>query len=806
MSKTRQNLAKMHHEKREYLLGGLPLHLAQSGQTDRLRAILSDFNFLYAKLELLGQVNLLEDFSIVYDPSLEPIKKSLSRAAHILAKSPEHLAGQLTARLDKELSPTVKTLLDGAHNMDNALWLRSLYPTMQSQNKALVRSLVGHTGTILCMAMSADGKHLVSGGLDGTLRMWDLSNTELIYTKKLPLEQADLIKDRKFSSAGWIGGLRDPEAGERGALGPIDLALSNDLKYVVIAIMQGRSALIWNLQTNKLVARLTGHEMLIYTVAITSDGSRAVTAGIDGAVGIWDLRKIKNPKQDGRIINIRPEKMLIAHKDIVNSVVISKDNRTVISASQDKSIRIWDIESGRLRRTFHTGKDILKLTVSFNNNIAVISPKDAPPEVWEIGKSPSWRDRLTRKKCLHTLSGFGPQAAIICIDDNAEQAVLAGTDGSLQIWDIVHGKHISTLAYLTDNIFCIAPTPDWRTIFTGSADQNIRIWDMQAAKEDKASYKPRGGIRSLAFLPKKDQFFSGNLDGEIKLWDLSKKDLYSPFSAYTEAVTATAVMPNGKEILTGAKNGEIKLWDLETGEEIQSYHEHKQRINGLSLTEDGRFVVSCSRDFTLRLWDLREKKRLNIYTDFAALPGALVMDRKGKHVLITLENGEFWRFELNIMQIYGADRPIEAIFNNMISTSLFHDGKLTSTNDRMKKCLANKMGRINALVISHDNRFAVLGGMDGRLLIWDVVKEEVSKELQTTGSVIWSLALAEEAEPLLWVASADHLALWDLTENTLKTRFYGDTEFLSCALSLDGSLLAAGDRAGQVHFFEVAGT
>ena len=199
-------------------------------------------------------------------------------------------------------------------------------------NSALVRTLTGHTSTVLRLVISEDGRYALSGSLDGTIRLWDLERWVCAYTAELPMGRSDPLKNQNFSRADyWIGGLRDPEAVERGALGPVAIAASADLRYLVVAVLSGRTALVWDIQLNCLKARLVGHESVIFTAAMTKDGSWAATAGLDGTIRLWNLnapppspsKKIRFSKKTGDQHDLFPARLLVGHTDIVNRVAFA---------------------------------------------------------------------------------------------------------------------------------------------------------------------------------------------------------------------------------------------------------------------------------------------------------------------------------------------------------------------------------------------------------------------------------------------------------------------------------------------------
>jgi WD40 repeat protein len=179
-------------------------------------------------------------------------------------------------------------------------------PSSQSQPEEsfLERTLTGHSGTVYSIAISPDGKTLVSGSSDETIKIWNLATGQLLRT----LTFTDYFSENNVYS----------------------VAISPDGKTLVGS---SETIKIWNLATGQLLRTLTVRSGSVRSIAISPDGKTLVSGNADGTIKIWNLAT-------GQLL-----RTLTGHSDKppswVNSIAISPDGKTLVSGSDDTTIKIW---------------------------------------------------------------------------------------------------------------------------------------------------------------------------------------------------------------------------------------------------------------------------------------------------------------------------------------------------------------------------------------------------------------------------------------------------------------------------------
>ena len=150
-------------------------HLKGAGRSDELRNLLPDFAWLRAKLDATDVQALITDYDYLpEDSDLSLVQSALRLSAHILYKEPTQLGPQLIGRLLAAHSEPVQQLLTHIRQSQTTPWLESLLPTLTQAGGPLLRTLEGHVLSVEAVAVSADGRHVVSGSDDKTMKVWEL--------------------------------------------------------------------------------------------------------------------------------------------------------------------------------------------------------------------------------------------------------------------------------------------------------------------------------------------------------------------------------------------------------------------------------------------------------------------------------------------------------------------------------------------------------------------------------------------------------------------------------------------------------
>ena len=411
--------------------------------------------------------------------------------------------------------------------------------------------LVARTGAnwVTTVVIAPDGTWLAAGGVDGTVRIWDVASGR-------------------------------QRAAFSGNAGPVmAMTVAPDGSWLATAFSDGLVR-IWGVAAEKEQAVLSGHGDWVTAVAVAPDGSWLAAASNDGTVSIWDVAAGRSRAR------------LTEHASWVDAMA-TLPGGSLVTGGLDSQIRIWDAA---------TGKQRLALT---GHSAAVAGIAAAPDGSWlaTAGGDPevqTWDLPMGSKRTA--LAGHGVWTAAVAAAPDGSWLATAGYDGVMRLWDIPAGTERAVFAAHRSRGRTAEVAPgSWLAI--RGYDRMMDIWDVVTGNGQAFLRGHGAGAYAIAVSPDGTWLAVTGLDPVVQLWDLPTGKRRPVLTGHHNAVCAAAAAPDGSWLATGGRDGTVRIWDVAAARQRVVITGHRGTVYTVAVAPDGRWLASGGSDGTVRIWD-----------------------------------------------------------------------------------------------------------------------------------------------------------------------------------------------------------
>ena len=478
------------------------------------------------------------------------------------------------------------------------------------------------------------------------------------------------------------------------------------------------------------------HDDVVYHAAFSPDGTQILTASWDRTARLWEANS-------GKLM------FSLAHQGAVNAARFSPDGTQILTASADKTAKLWDAASGKLIASFTHQDSVSDAAFSPDGTRVLTASADKTAKLWEASSG-------------KFITSFVHQAGVnaAAFSPDGTRILTASADKTAELWDTASGKLVASFAH-QGIVYYGVFSPDGARILTASADKTAKVWEVDSARLI-ASFVHQDGVYYAAFSPDGTRVITASADRSAKLWEAASGKLIVSFD-HQDGVYHAAFSSDGARILTASWDKTAKLW-ASSGKLIASFA-HQDEVNDAAFSPDGARILTASWDKTVKLWEVA--------------------------------SGEF---------IASFDHE-----NSVNDAAFSPDGTrvLTASADKLARLWEASSGKliasfphedsVNAAVFSPDNTRILTASADRSAKLWDLASGKLIASFINEDSVNAAAFSPDGARVL--TASADKTAkLWDATSGKLITSFIHEDSVSHVAFSPDGAriLTASADKTAKL--------
>ncbi|KAH7308586.1 WD40-repeat-containing domain protein [Stachybotrys elegans] len=416
---------------------------------------------------------------------------------------------------------------------------------------------------------------------------------------------------------------------------------------------------------------------------------------------------------------------LRGHSDWIGDIEFSPDGKLLVSACDDRTVRIWDVETGTTQQAIQ-GHDAWVTLVSISHGFVASASNKATLYIWSL-------------PAAQLFVKFDHMGTILALEFSLDgKRRLALAKDSIEIWDIESGKQHSVLTSAKSDdwgiFLSLAFSFDGTALASTNKGGAIKLWDIESS-QIKAAFIDRGRPLCVAFSPAGQYLATSSTGATVKFWHNERAATSVSGVVHTDGPTEALAVSPDESCIAAACRGQIRFWDAKTGQLLEGKKEmpHGHYIRHLTFSPDGSLLASSSSDRSVKIWRVNDGEALHKLKHTGHVVHA-AFSPCGRYVASVSQNPEIRVWDLE-----------------------------DASNS--KELWSYYAGYVRFVCFSPDGQTLVSGGIGSTIMVWDLKSCSLRfPALEGHRHEVVGVAFIPGSKFILSACSGSRIMIWDITK------------------------------------------
>ncbi len=468
-----------------------------------------------------------------------------------------------------------------------------------------LRASFSHELPVQNIALSPDGKTVLTVSDDHTARLWELATGKPLTA---PLNHPNEVlygafrpDGRQFLTYCRDGKIRQWDTATGAAVGepissPAALHLSHPAAYTpdglrILSYTLWNTVQPWDARTGQPAGKpLIAEVDMCYSILFSPDASTVAIVGAGKVVWFTRAKAGAGAADDYSEKHFAPN----VHDGILRAAFVD-GGKKIVTTGEDGTARLWDVQTGApVGEVMRHPARVVFFAVSPDGKLLATACNE-DIRFWDAATGQPRSPSLPAGGSILDLA-FSPDGKLLASGHH---------NSTVQLWDPTSSQKIGPPLPVGATAHRLAFTPDHRSLVVCGLNRMVRVWDLDPFRPARPMFTRHGRVAALSFDGSGRQLMAGGWDNGVRVYDPQSGQAITPELTHRAPVYCATITPDGTRVLAGDKMADLVLWDVATGKRVETALKHDRLVWDVAVSPDGKLGASASEDGTARLWDLR---------------------------------------------------------------------------------------------------------------------------------------------------------------------------------------------------------